>query len=479
MKDPSRIYRVTLLLASLLTIFYLLAAAIRENYLAEWQSVQRQYRSYLEAKATDDRGRQLLREYRVELKQVAIPALGAVDRCVSCHPGIDDPRMKGLPNPYGTHPGDILKHHPVDRYGCTVCHQGQGQATNFHDAKAEDAFWDYPLLGAEQTQSSCLACHDAEKLPAGQVALLREGIRLYQAKSCGSCHKLEGRGGMLGTALDDEGSKTKHQLIMANLKPPHTTARWHEQHFRDPGAVVAGSQMKNQNLTPREIRALTVYMLALRRRDVPESYLAPDKIEEKYRALHRPALSGEEAYKQYCYACHADGSYGRWEKTFKRFIPAIRGAGLLSIASAEYLTTNIAKGRPGTQMPNWEGLQKEEISALVQYLRGPSPSPNPQPPTPAAPGSAGTGAALFGANCAGCHGATGRGGIAPELNNPTFQQAASDTFIAATIRNGRKGTAMPAFQRPGTTGLNDKEIGDVIAFLRTFAPAASAAGGTQ
>jgi len=79
------------------------------------------------------------------------------------------------------------------------------------------------------------------------------------------------------------------------------------------------------------------------------------------------------------------------------------------------------------------------------------------------------GAALYAQNCAGCHGAAGRGGIAPELANPSFQQAASDEFITATIRNGRRATAMPAFQRAGTTGLSDAEIGDLLAFIRSLA----------
>lgn len=48
-------------------------------------------------------------------------------------------------------------------------------------------------------------------------------MKLCQEKSCGSCHKLGGRGGVLGPALDNEGAKTQHQLIMSNLKPPHTT----------------------------------------------------------------------------------------------------------------------------------------------------------------------------------------------------------------------------------------------------------------
>lgn len=475
MKEPSRLYRWVLLGTSLLTLVYLLAAAVRENYLAEWQRVQRAYCDVLRQKATDDRGRELLKNFRVELKQASIPALNTVDRCVTCHVGIDDPRMTDVPNPLAVHPGDILEHHPVDRYGCTICHQGQGPATNFRDAKADDVYWDYPLLTAELTQSSCASCHDVERLPRHQVALLLEGKRLYEEKSCGSCHKLNARGGILGPALDNEGAKTRHQLIMANLKPPHTTWHWHQAHFRDPGGVVAGSRMKNPTVTEQEALALTVFMLSLRQRDVPESYLAPDKIEEKFRALRREPLGAEALYRQYCFACHGDGTYGRWDNIFNRFIPAIRGPGLRAAATPAYLEANIAKGRPGTQMPGWErqagGLQPAEISALVDYLRqGAVVSLSS---ARVSRGDLSRGAVLFAQNCAGCHGIGGRGGVAPELANPTFQQAAGDDFIVTTVRKGRQRTAMPAFQRPGLTGLTDAEIGDLLAFIRSLGSGAS------
>ena len=53
MKDPSRIYRWILLGASVLTIVYLVGAAVHENYLAQWGAVQRQYREILRQKATE------------------------------------------------------------------------------------------------------------------------------------------------------------------------------------------------------------------------------------------------------------------------------------------------------------------------------------------------------------------------------------------------------------------------------------------
>ena len=475
MKDPSLQYRWLLLGTSLLTIGYLVAAAVRENFLAEWYQVQKDYQSILKEKAADERGRAIARDFRVELKQVSVPALKTVDRCVSCHNGIDDPRMTGVPLPHAVHPGDILKNHPADRFGCTVCHQGQGPATTFEDAKGEDAFWDYPLLDHNLVQSSCFACHDVEKLPPAQVTLVVEGRKLYQEKSCGSCHKLGGRGGSLGPALDNEGAKTKHQLILTNLAPPHTTWNWQQAHFRDPAGIVPASQMKNPALSGPQVLALTVYMLAQRQRDVPESYLAPDKLEEKVRRLHPQPLAGEQVYHQYCLACHGEGTSGRWDKTFQRFIPAIRGASLQATADRAYLETQILQGRPGTQMPAWAkqagGLLPEEINAVLDYIqpaasRGAAAAIHALAPPPQ--GDSIRGAALFTSYCSGCHGPAGHAGVAPEISNSVFQKAASDEFIVTTIRNGRRGTAMPSFQPhiEGARALNDASVGDLLAFIR-------------
>ncbi len=471
MNDPSRIYRWLLLLASLVTVVYLVGAAVHENYLAQWRGIQRDYRDLLRRKATDDRGRELLAKFRIEMKQVSVPAFGAVDRCVTCHNGIDDPRMTDVPQPHRVHPGNILDKHPVDRFGCTICHHGQGAALTFREAKADDVYWDYPLLPPEMTEATCVACHDAKNLPADQIPLLATGMKLYQEKSCGSCHKLGGRGGTLGPALDNEGAKTRHQLTMTNLKPPHTTWMWHLAHFRDPGGVVPDSQMRNPTVTQREALALTVYVLSQWKRDVPESYLAPDKIEQKYAALHPTPLSGPEVYRQFCTACHGPGSYGRWNKKFGRFVPAVRGATLASAATREYLQSNLEQGRPGTQMPAWGshagGLLPEEIAAVVDYLRGGAASTQAAPALTLS-GDSQHGVSLFLRNCAGCHGVAGRGGIAPEIGNPVFQKAASDDFIVRTVRFGRAGTAMPAFQRPDAAVLSDQDLADVVAYLRSL-----------
>src|SRR5579863_8566621 len=68
---------------------------------------------------------------------------------------------------------------------------------------------------------------------------------------------------------------------------------------------------------------------------------------------------------------------------------------------------------------------------------------------------------LYSENCAGCHGAEGRGGAAIGLANPVYLAIADDGLIRKVIANGVHGTAMPAFAESAGGMLTDKQI-DVI-----------------
>jgi cytochrome c oxidase cbb3-type subunit 3 len=68
---------------------------------------------------------------------------------------------------------------------------------------------------------------------------------------------------------------------------------------------------------------------------------------------------------------------------------------------------------------------------------------------------------LYGENCAGCHGAEGRGGAAIALANPVYLAIAEDTAIRKVIASGVRGTAMPAFAQSAGGFLTDAQI-DVI-----------------
>jgi cytochrome c oxidase cbb3-type subunit III len=68
---------------------------------------------------------------------------------------------------------------------------------------------------------------------------------------------------------------------------------------------------------------------------------------------------------------------------------------------------------------------------------------------------------LYAENCAGCHGAEGRGGAAIALANPVYLAVADDAAIRKAIANGVPGTAMPAFAESAGGLLTDGQI-DVI-----------------
>jgi mono/diheme cytochrome c family protein len=464
--------KLALLTASGVTLAFLVAAMVRENFLSEWRAQQRRYRQLLAA-SPDERQRRLAGSFAVGLRQVDLPQLGTTDRCVSCHVAIDNAAMADAPQPFRAHSGAHLRHHPVENYGCTVCHRGQGAATNFHEAKATDVYWDYPLLPARLSEASCGACHAADSpLMAAHAPKLARGRRLFLERGCQSCHKLGGVGGQLGPTLDGEGLKIKHQLPLAHLAGEHTLPNWLGRHFDQPQEVVPKSQMRPPRLTAAENEALTVYMLSLQNRDLPQTYVPADRVAAWDAELHRKETDPGVLYNRFCVNCHDDGTFGAWDKFFNRFNPAVRGPGLRAVADKEYLRKAIEQGRPGTLMPAWGkgagGLTEEQVTRLVDYLlAGDARPPQPLRPIPDAltGGDAARGNELFTQLCYGCH---GPGRVAPALANPVFQKTASNGFIARTIVNGRADTAMPAFQRQGAAGLTNAEVRDLLAYVRSL-----------
>ncbi|MGI6458275.1 MAG: c-type cytochrome [bacterium] len=475
-------YKWGLLITSLLTLILLGIAAWRENVTTEWRIIRQEYAEILQEKATDERGQMIADQFETQIVQNYVPKLQVVDRCMTCHPGIDDPRMRNEEQPYRTHPGTILASHPPEQFGCTVCHRGQGRALVFEEAKAEGYHWDYPLLPVNLTQSSCGQCHSADEVKEQGGEKFALGKELFETKGCYSCHKLNGKGGSLGPGLDRIGEKVKALLPMANVKGPHTLANWLIEHFRDPQLVVADSQMRPPQLSEPEIEALTVYMLAQQERDFPQTYLSSGKILDIYKESHPDPLSGEELFKRYCASCHDTGEYSRYDKFFRKFFPAIRGKTYVQVATAEYLEATIRAGHPGTLMPAWGqeagGLSDGEIVKIREYLQQVEVKPNERLPlevvqnakNPASvvQGNIMNGATLFGRHCTSCHTTE----LAPDLFNPVFQKHASDGFIAAAIAYGRLNTAMPGFLG-ARGGFNEQEINDLTVFIR-----AAGKGGT-
>lgn len=73
------------------------------------------------------------------------------------------------------------------------------------------------------------------------------------------------------------------------------------------------------------------------------------------------------------------------------------------------------------------------------------------------------GATLYSRNCAACHGEDGSGGIGVPLSLPSFQATVDDAYLRKTIRLGRTGRVMPAFNQ-----LSDAEVDAIVSHLRSW-----------
>ncbi|MGB6042378.1 MAG: hypothetical protein WBF93_04390, partial [Pirellulales bacterium] len=133
--------------------------------------------------------------------------------------------QRGMPNPYSSHPRlDLfvgsLSPHTLQDFGCTICHEGQGSATDFKWANhtpntpAEAAkwarnygwfdnhHWIYPMQPTRFIESGCLKCHHqieqllpSERFPEPPAPTLVHGHDLVKKYGCFGCHEINGYDG--------------------------------------------------------------------------------------------------------------------------------------------------------------------------------------------------------------------------------------------------------------------------------------------
>ncbi|MBI4850242.1 MAG: c-type cytochrome [Acidobacteria bacterium] len=539
-----------LLWSSFAAFIVLVIAALSDNYWKDWQQIQKNARA--DGKTID-----------VKLRQIVIPELNTTDRCVSCHvsmaPG--EQAMTGH-NALLAHKSVV---HDTSSFGCTICHGGQGLATEKDDAHGNVHFWPEPMLPKEFSYAGCGTCHTPLSVPnlntltKGKTLIERydclachrmdgrggtirpdgggmegndlsyigikgydlawyskhinnhneaqtgtwrnsfgeiseddqkniasflstrigapkliEAKALFNSLGCMGCHKVNGVGGDAGADLSRIGFKDPGQLDFSNVTAQHTLANWLAEHFRSPISLVAGSQMPAMGLSEKEIELLTMYVLSLRRRELPSSFSPKDRAKVIQFKEREFATDGRTLYGTFCASCHGrNGEGARYPNT--QAFPAIASPDFLAIASDEFISNTIRKGRAGRRMAPWEkdgGLKPNEIEAITKHLRElgkTSFTPEITPPR-WVKGDANLGSRLYKANCSGCHGLKGQGGEGPALNNKEFLGSATDTFLVQTITKGRRNTPMAGFENPSPIrqALSQKEVEAIVTHIRNW-----------
>jgi cytochrome c2 len=136
-----------------------------------------------------------------------VGGVGLVDRCQSCHVATDPLVVPvvmtltkadlGLTNshdaPFTSHPNpQLLKDHPLEKFGCSPCHGGNGRALDTVErAHGRYEHWLWPLNYPENYEAGCQQCHSADMVTE-QATTLNRGKQLYRERGCIGCHRFQG-----------------------------------------------------------------------------------------------------------------------------------------------------------------------------------------------------------------------------------------------------------------------------------------------
>ncbi|RMD84218.1 MAG: hypothetical protein D6815_04670, partial [Candidatus Dadabacteria bacterium] len=258
--------------------------------------------------------------------------------------------------------------------------------------------------------------------------LRRVGKFLYESR-CSACHGERGEG-LIGPSITAPGF----------LRAVDDAYLYHAITRGRPGTAMPAWTF----LAAEDVAALIAYLRAF-------------QTEPPLRLARGPMPKGDPDvgkvyYDLACKQCH--GPEGRGAVG-----PQLANPVFLASASDSLLFHWIAYGRPGTAMkgflPAQQGpvrLRPSDIRDVIAYLRD-TAARKPPAVRRLGLGNPAVGREIYRGSCRSCHGPNGEGGSGPQLANPSFLEAASDGFLAATIVLGREGTPMRSMVRGHLQGV--------------------------
>ena len=284
-----------------------------------------------------------------------------VDRCTSCHIGIDKKGFEGLEQPLATHPKrDLyLVKHPPEKFGCTPCHDGQGPGLNSPEkAHGDVEFFERPLLQGEERQARCIDCHrDVSRLEGAEV--LARGEYLFEQLGCHGCHIVEGYEGLGRVA-------PSLRRISAKVDPA-----WLVSWIRNPYEFRPRTKMPNFLFDEDQARAAAAYIWSSSRSDARawlERHPEPGGIDPSDAAQ---IGRGKELFDSVgCRACHGiePDEVATPLGAKKEYAPNLRRVGEKTNARFIYWWIRDPRGyNPNSRMPSLR-LSDVEARAITAYL---------------------------------------------------------------------------------------------------------------
>jgi mono/diheme cytochrome c family protein len=324
----------------------------------------------------------VLKDIREDVNFLEVPK---VDRCITCHLGIDNPDYANMPQPFRTHPNLELylgkeSTHPLEEFGCTVCHGGRGRGTDFttaaHTPSSEEQaqewekkyrwqemrLWEEPMLPLAQTEAGCFKCHAGQSTIKG-ADKLNLGLELIEKAGCYGCHFIEKykdwpQPGPDLTKIAAKVSKEWAYQWIENPKAFRPDTRmpsfYHLSNNSDPESMIRGEQ---------EIHAIVHYLFQ------HSEEFPMEKIPSTGDA-HR----GQDIVESVgCFACHQVGSNPQEGKTTADSLRREHGPNLIGLGrktTKEWIyhwVKNPPRYHPATRMPNLR-LTDQEAADVVEYL---------------------------------------------------------------------------------------------------------------
>ncbi len=323
-KKISRRELLLMLFAAALMVAVGVAAIIHDT-VPEWKYYQSEFREIVAERFGDVDPATL----PSGIQQIWVEQLDRVDRCTTCHLGIAWRGLEEVEQPWTTHPmPEIFGDHPMEEFGCTVCHGGQGFALTEYDAHGFVEHWEEPLLrdiaASEYDprnppplhEIQCNFCHRYERFTEG-MPYINRAKEFVRVKGCKICHRINGDGGKLGPDLTHVGDRHAESFDFSNLVSDQMTVfNWHIKHFGSPTTIVPGSIMPEMNFSSTDSQALAMLVMSWRDdEDLPLAFFPGIELKDEMTAEEiekdRRMREGDGAFfvEHSCFVCHSIKAY--------------------------------------------------------------------------------------------------------------------------------------------------------------------------